>query len=272
MKNIVITGATGGLGGMLAKGLAKKGHHIICLGRNEERLVELVGKLKLEGGSASFEVADMMDDQMVIDAGDRIIKDLGRIDVWINNVGVNNHNAIGPTWDLEPQNWWTEVSLNLYTTFIGTRTAINLMKNRNQGYIINLGGGGVQEPKSFGSAYGAAKTAVVKFTETVNIELEEEGLPIKVYAFNPGFIRNDRTEKLVESDVARKYMPQLEQILKYGEMSDPQDSVDLIDTLISGKADDFGGKYFLSDDQSLDEFIANNEGLLNDKRNLLRLG
>ena len=181
MKKIVITGASGGVGSMLAKGLAGNGHHIICLGRNKKKLAALVNEIKLNGGNASFEVVDMMISNLVAEVGDKLIKDLGNIDVWINNVGVNNHNAIGPTWELKPENWWNEVSLNLYTTFVGTRVA------------INLGGGGVQEPKPFGSAYGAAKTGIVKFTETVNIELKDEGLKIKLFAFNPGFIKNDRT-------------------------------------------------------------------------------
>lgn len=270
-KIIVITGATGGVGRLLAKGLAKKGNHIVCLGRHEQRTKELVNEIKQEGGSASFEVADMMHDPQVVKAGNTILKDLGSIDVWINNVGVNNHNAIGPTWELEPKNWWNEVSLNLYTAFIGTRTAINLMKAKKDGYIINLGGGGVQEPKPFGSSYGAAKTAIVKFTETVNIELEAEGLGIKAFSFNPGFIKNDRTETLVESEVARKYMPKLEGILKYGTMSDAQDSVDLIETLISGKADALGGKYFFSDDKNIDDAIEHSEDYIHQERNLLRV-
>jgi short-subunit dehydrogenase len=271
MKRIVITGATGGVGSLMAKGLAKKGYHIVCLGRKKGRLKELVNDIKTKDGSASFEVADMMDDQTVLDAGSRIINDLGEIDVWINNVGVNNHNAIGPTWELEPKDWWNEVSLNLYTTFVGTRIAINLMKKRNEGYIINLGGGGVQEPKPFGSAYGAAKTAIVKFTETVNIELEEENLNIKAFSFNPGFIRNDRTEMLVESDVCKKYMPKLQEILKYGKMSDAQDSIDLITALISGRADGLGGKYFFADDKNIEIAINNKESFLQEGKNILRV-
>ena len=258
-KRIVITGASRGVGAMLAKGLAKNGHHIICLSRSEKSLVKLVNSIKSEGGSASFEVVDMMNDQMVLDAGDRIIKDLGSIDVWINNMGVNNHNAIGPTWELKTEHWWTEVSLNLYTSLIGTHTAINLMKARNYGYIINLGGGGAQKPKPFASAYSTAKTAVVKFTETLNLELEKEGLNIKVFSFNPGFIRNERTKQLVESEVARKYLPNLVQIFKYGTMSNPQASIDLIETFISGKADGLAGKYFLSDDKNINEVIGNRE-------------
>ncbi|MEM6631370.1 MAG: SDR family oxidoreductase [Bacteroidota bacterium] len=271
MKHIVITGATGGVGGMLAKGLVQKGHYIICLGRNRERLKELVKDINAEGGSAGFEVADMMDVQGLTTAGERIIQEYGRVDVWINNVGVNNHNAIGPTWELEPEHWWTEVSLNLFTAFIGTQTAIKLMKKRNHGYILNLGGGGVQEPKAFGSAYGAAKTALVKFTETVNMELEQEGLNIKTFAFNPGFIRNARTEKLVESNVARTYMPKLEQILKYGKMSDIRDSLELIEVLISGKADRLGGKYFFADGSDIEEAIANRDAFVRESRNVLRV-
>ncbi|WP_157961163.1 SDR family oxidoreductase [Lutibacter citreus] len=270
-KIIVITGASGGVGSMISKGLAKKGNYIICLGRNKNRLEELVKDIELLGGSASFNIVDMMNEQMVLDASDKIIKNTGKVDVWINNVGVNNHNAIGPTWELEPENWWNEVSLNLYTAFIGTRTAINLMKNRNSGYIINLGGGGVQEPKPFGSAYGAAKTAIVKFTETVNIELEEENLNIKAFSFNPGFIKNERTEDLVESDVCRKYMPKLEEILKYGKMSDAQDSIDLISALISGRADKLSGKYFFSDDKNIEEVLLNEKEFVKQEKNLLRV-
>ncbi|WP_298367444.1 SDR family oxidoreductase [uncultured Lutibacter sp.] len=271
MKKIVITGASGGVGSMLAKGLAGNGHHIICLGRNKKKLTALVNEIKLNGGNASFEVVDMMISNLVAEVGDKLIKDLGNIDVWINNVGVNNHNAIGPTWELKPENWWNEVSLNLYTTFVGTRVAINLMKKHNYGYIINLGGGGVQEPKPFGSAYGAAKTGIVKFTETVNIELKDEGLKIKLFAFNPGFIKNDRTKILVESEVARKYMPKLEHILKYGKMSEANDSIDLIETLISGKADELAGKYFFSDDKNISHAINNNEDFIKNERNLLRV-
>ncbi|NMH88968.1 SDR family oxidoreductase [Flavivirga algicola] len=270
-RNIVITGASGGFGSMLSKGLANKNHHIICLGRNQEHLQELVNHIKSNGGSASFEVCDMMNDQTVEAVGHKIVKEMGHIDVWINNVGVNNHNAIGPSWELEPKNWWTEVSLNLYTAFLGTRIAINLMRTRNFGYIINLGGGGVQEPKPFGSAYGAAKTAIVKFTETVNIELKEEKLNIKVFAFNPGFIKNKRTETLIKSDVARKYMPKLEQVFKYGVMSKPEDSISLINTLISGSADELSGRYFFSDDQNIDEAVANKKSFIDEGKNLLRV-
>ena len=270
-KIIVITGAGGGVGSLLAVGLAKKDHHIICLGRTVGTLANLVNKINAQGGSASYQVVDMMDVEAVRVVGENICTEYKKIDVWINNVGVNNHNAIGPTWELKPENWWRELSLNLYTAFNGTYTAINLMKYSTKGYIINLGGGGVQEPKPFGSAYSAAKTALVKFTETVNIELEKEGLNIKVFAFNPGFIRNARTERLVESEVAQKYMPKLEKILKYGTMSDAQDSVDLIEALISGKADELGGKYFFADDKNIEEIIAQKEIFIKEERNLLRV-
>ena len=123
----------------------------------------------------------------------------------------------------------------------------------------------------FGSAYGAAKTALVKFTESLNLELEAEGLGIKVFAFNPGFIRNERTEKLVESEVARTYMPELEEILKYGQMSDPQDSIDLVEALISGRADQLGGRYFFADDKNIAEAISNKEVIIKKERNLLRV-
>lgn len=274
-KRILITGASGGVGSLLSIGLAKKGYHIICVGRNKHNLKKLVDKINLTekatNGSASFEITDLMNVNQVAEIGLKAKREFGKIDVWINNVGVNNHNAIGPTWELKPENWKTEVDLNLNTTFIGTHTAINLMKNAESGYIINLGGGGVQESKPFGSAYGAAKTAIVKFSETVNIELKEAGFNIKVFAFNPGFIKNERTELLVESDIARKYMPNLETIFKYGEMSNPQDSIDLVQTIIDGHADKLAGMYFFADDKNIFNLIEDCDNCVENELNLLRV-
>ncbi|NIJ44949.1 NAD(P)-dependent dehydrogenase (short-subunit alcohol dehydrogenase family) [Wenyingzhuangia heitensis] len=276
-KIIVITGASGGVGSMLALGLAKKGNYIVCLGRNKEALLNLANKINNEtqsvGGEATIELVDMMDAEAVEVVAKKIKKQFGRIDVWINNVGVNNHNAIGPTWELEPKNWWNEVALNLNTAYIGSAIAINLMKAKNYGYVINLGGGGVQKPKSYGSAYGAAKTAIVKFTETLALELEAENLEIKTFAFNPGFIRNKRTEKLVDSDVCKKYMPRLENTLKHGKMSNIEDSIEMIEVLISGKANALTGRYFLADDDEMkavlldvDKYVQKGLGLLHLKK------
>ncbi|NIJ44864.1 short-subunit dehydrogenase [Wenyingzhuangia heitensis] len=272
-KIIVITGAAGGVGSLLAKGLAKKGHHIVCVGRSEAGVKKLADTINanIKEGSASIALADMSEPKQVDECAKTISKEFDGFDVWINNVGVNNHNAIGPSWELEPQNWWTEVNLNLYTAYLGTRAAISCMKDKNKGYIINLGGGGVQEPKPFGSAYGAAKSAIVKFTETVSIELAQEKINIKAFSFNPGFIKNDRTEILVESKVCKKYMPKLEAVLKYGVMSNAQDSVDLINTIISGSADALAGKYFFADDKNIEEAIANSKAFVREEKNLLRV-
>ena len=188
MKVIVITGAAGGVGSMLANGLAKSGNHIVCLGRKADALEKLVAEVNVEasefGGAASFEVVDMVDAQTVQNVAQKIAADFGRIDVWINNAGANFHDAIGPLWELKTQAVYDEMSANFFTAYIGSAAAVNAMKEQDSGYIINLGGGGVQKPKPFGSAYGAAKTAIVKFTETLNIELVECGLAEGV-RFNP---------------------------------------------------------------------------------------
>lgn len=274
-KIIVITGAAGGVGSQVAKGLAKKGHHIVCLGRSEKSLAELSEKINIQaqsvGGSASYAVVDMTDVTAIEQAGEHIKQEFGVINVWINNVGVNNHNAIGPTWELDAANWWQEISLNLQTTYQGTAAAIRLMKDKNAGYILNLGGGGAQQAKPYNCAYSTAKTSIVRFSETVNLELEKENVNIKVFSFNPGFIKNDRTETLVESEICRKYMPQLEDILKSGVMSEAQDSVELIDVLTSGKADHLGGRYFFADDKNIEQAIENSEQIIAKEQNMLRI-
>ncbi|WP_111980141.1 SDR family NAD(P)-dependent oxidoreductase [Algibacillus agarilyticus] len=274
-KIIVITGAAGGVGSMLAIALAKQGNHIICLGRSSKNLAALTQQINqlspTTGGSASFEQLDMLNAEAITQVSQKIYTQFGRFDAWINNVGVNNHNAIGPSWTLAAENWWAEVEQNLKTSYLGASAAIKLMQAQPSGYVINLGGGGVQQPKPFGSAYGAAKTAIVKFTETLNLELIQEGLKIRAFAFNPGFIKNPRTQKLVKSAVARQYMPSLETILNNNQMSDIQDSVDLINAIMSGRADQLAGKYFLADDKDIEQAIQNSDEYANQAFKLLRV-
>lgn len=272
---IVVTGASGGVGSMLALGLAQKGNHVVCLGRNQKALstlVEKINKLTLPmNGSASFWVLDMMDPNAVKRIGQAIFDELTKIDVWINNVGVNDHNALGPTWELTPENWLNETNQNIYPTLNGTVTAINLMKKKNAGYIINMGGGGVQYAKPFASAYGSAKTAIVKFTETISMELVQMGLDINVFAFNPGFIRNTRTELLVKSDECKKFMPNLVDAFEQGQLSNIEDSIYLLNVLISGHADKLTGCYFQADDKNIDDVIKKASEHVEQKTYLLHL-
>ncbi|MBX2817569.1 MAG: SDR family oxidoreductase [Saprospiraceae bacterium] len=246
-KRIVITGATGGIGSMLAQGLAANGHHLLCVGRNARQLDVIVEKIKNSGGWAAPFVADLRDEEQVTNATQKMIQDGSEIDGWINNVGANDLEAIGPTWTINPKRWWGEVSTNLYTAFLGTHAAIHCMKANRRGVVINLGGGGANVPKPYASAYGTSKTAVVRFTEVVNLELQEEGLPIKVFAFNPGFIKNRRTTKLVESIQAKTFMPKLVDVFQSGNMSKISSSIDLIEAILNGVADHLAGRYVMAD-------------------------
>lgn len=248
---IVVTGATGGIGQLLVSGLLNEDRHIVCVGRRASALSDLVEKLKLENGLSdehlSFQVADMSSPAEVELAASKIGSSMHRVDLWVNNVGVNNHNAIGPSWEVASDAWFEEVQLNLFTAYLGSRAAINLMKSQQHGYVVNLGGGGADTAKPFVSAYGAAKAAVVKFTEALNHECLEENNGIRAFCFNPGFIRNPRTETLVKSEVAKKYMPALEKVMESGGMSDIEDSVFLLETILSGEVSHLGGRYFSAD-------------------------
>lgn len=139
---IVITGATGGIGQLLVNGLQSVERHLVCVGRRESALSDLVERVKCENGLAdehiSYQVADMSSSIDVEMAATKIKSSLGRVDLWINNVGVNNHDAMGPSWELESDEWFKEVQLNLFTSYLGSRAAINLMKSQQRGYVVNL--------------------------------------------------------------------------------------------------------------------------------------
>ncbi|MGL6313869.1 SDR family NAD(P)-dependent oxidoreductase [Vibrio sp. WXL103] len=247
---IVITGSTGGVGQLIARGLGSKNRHIICVGRNESLLINQVNELASTSSpdaKFSYRVTDMMDAAHVEDVARSIFTEFGQIDMWINNVGVNNTKAMGPTWEVEHSEWLKEVELNLFTAFAGTAAAIKVMKDQPKGYVVNLGGGGADTPKPFGSAYGASKAAVVKFSETVNQELVEQGSNIRAFCFNPGFIRNTRTEALVKSDIAQKYMPILAEVMNSDRMSSIDDSLFVLESICSGDIDELAGGYLFAD-------------------------
>ncbi|ORT52786.1 hypothetical protein ST37_00335 [Vibrio sp. qd031] len=248
---IVITGATGGIGSMLAEGLVDAQRHIVCIGRSENKLVKLVENLahthRRHAAQYSYQVADMLNQRDVERAISNTVHQHGKVDMWINNVGVNHHDAMGPSWTIEPAVWQQEVEANLYSAYLGSVAAINIMKSQPRGYIVNFGGGGADQPKTYGSAYGAAKAAVVKFTETLQQELCAEQIPLCAFCINPGFIKNERTLKLTNSTVATDYMPHLKAAMDSGQMSDINDTLWLLNSMLSGELDHLSGRYLLAD-------------------------
>ena len=90
----------------------------------------------------------------------RILADLGPIDLLINNVG--RARAIGPIWEVDPDEWWLDIETNLRSAFLCCRAVIPEMLLRQRGRIINIGSGQALAPSPYFSAYSSSKAGYAR--------------------------------------------------------------------------------------------------------------
>ncbi|WP_305768196.1 SDR family NAD(P)-dependent oxidoreductase [Candidatus Epulonipiscium viviparus] len=201
----VVVGASSGIGKEVALTLARYGAVVVLSARRTEKLYETAAQIKAEGGECEVFPCDFREPYSVEALVSVVKNHRKKIDLWVNAAGANN--AMGITWDISYEDWLGEVDALLKTCYVGTKCAINAMKAQGFGRIINFSGGGVSKPEVYNSAYACSKTAIVRFTECVNLELEAEKLPIKIFAFAPGLVRTQRNIDLVNKPETKKFMP-----------------------------------------------------------------
>jgi NAD(P)-dependent dehydrogenase (short-subunit alcohol dehydrogenase family) len=186
-KNIVITGASLGLGRALAHGFVRDGAHVFLCARNSEPLEQVAQELKADatrGQKILWRVCDVSDEEQVKELAATALRELGGCDVLVNNAGILG--PVGPLEEVSWPEWKRTLEVDLHGTVLPCRAFIPAMKRQGFGKIINLSGGGATSPRPFFSAYAAAKTAVVRMTEILAEELRP--FRIDVNAVAPGAI------------------------------------------------------------------------------------
>lgn len=194
----LVTGAGTGIGCAFASVFAAAGWRVACVGRRREPLEETVAGLRAAGGEGLALPADVTDYADAERAVAACTERLGGLDLVVNNAG--SFASIGPVWEADPARWAADVAVNLLGTFHVCRAALASLRAQNRGTIVTLdGGGGADSVNPGGSAYGASKAGVVRFTETLARELERDGSAVIVFGINPGFVRTAMTRALAPS-------------------------------------------------------------------------
>ncbi len=168
---VVITGASAGIARASAQLFAKQGASVGLLARGEAGLDGAVKDVEHAGGKALAVPTDVADYDQVAEAARRVETALGPIDVWVN---VAFASVMAPFWEIEPDEFRrvTEVS---YLGFVhGTRVALDLMKPRDKGTIVQVGSALSERSIPLQSAYCGAKHAVNGFTSSLRTELMHE--------------------------------------------------------------------------------------------------
>jgi NAD(P)-dependent dehydrogenase (short-subunit alcohol dehydrogenase family) len=199
----MITGGGRGLGRSFALGLASSGMSVAVVARTEEELQETVRQVEAAGGRAEAFRADVSNPNDVAETVRAVERKLGGIDLLVNNAGVGG--PVGPAWRVDPDSWWSCLEVNLRGTFLCCRAVAPGMLARGRGRIINVASAAGEVAVPYMSAYNTSKTAVIRFTETLAVELREHG--IQVFAISPGPVRTAMTEELITSEEGRRWLP-----------------------------------------------------------------
>ena len=189
----LVTGAGRGIGRAIAVVLAEAGADLILLARTAGELSQTAAQVQALGREALPLVADVSQCTEVQGAVGQGLARFGRIDVLVNNAGIQP--PIGPLVENDPDAWTQAVEVNLFGTFHCIQAVLPGMIEQRSGKIINLSGGGATGPRPNFSAYAASKAAVVRLTET----LAEEVRPynIQVNAIAPGAVNTRMLDEVL---------------------------------------------------------------------------
>ncbi len=198
-RNVVVTGASLGIGRAIAEAFVKAGDHVVLCARTRGPLEETARALARSGQKVLHYACDVSDEQQVATLADFTARELGGCDVLINNAGVQG--PIGTLDEVPWKEWKRTVEIDLFGVALPCRAFIPQMKRRGAGKIINLSGGGATSPRPFFSAYAAAKTAVVRLTENLAAELAPHHIDVNAVA--PGAVKTRLTSETVAAGATK---------------------------------------------------------------------
>jgi 2-dehydro-3-deoxy-D-gluconate 5-dehydrogenase len=196
-KVAVVTGGNGGIGLGMAKGLAEAAASILIVGRNADKNTAAVEELRAHGGKADAFVADVTSEQACQAIAAMAIDTFGRIDILINNAGVNVRKA--PE-EYTIDEWRSVMDTNLTSAFLCSKAVYPAIKGEG-GKIVNIGSMLSIFGAPFAAPYGASKGGIVQLTKALASAWAKDN--IQVNAVLPGWIDTDLTRE------ARKSIPSL---------------------------------------------------------------
>lgn len=252
----IVTGGGRGIGRAIGEALATAGAAVALVGRSGDTLFDAVTSIERAGGRAIPIVSNVTDPVAVVRMVREVRESLGAPDVLVNNAG--SLAAIGPTWEIEPDRWWSDVEVNLRSAALCSWAVLPEMIERGSGTIINLASTAGTSKSGYDSAYSAAKAALIRLTSSLASESAPHG--IRAFAIHPGTVRTALTRQLLESAEGRRHFPFFQR-LRPDQWSDPSRIAQLCVTLAAGRGGRLSG-YFIDTADSPSKLVWRTLGAL----------
>lgn len=182
---IVLTGATSGIGLVTARKAAAQGARLVLAARSEDALQELVDELQAQGAEAAYVVVDVGVEDNVRRIAQTAIERFGGFDTWINAAAVSIYGSVD---EISIEDHRRLFETNYWGSVYGCRFAMEHFRERGEGGIINVGSILSVRAIPRQGPYCASKHAIRGITDSLRMEIEEDGLPIAVTLIKPGAI------------------------------------------------------------------------------------
>ena len=194
-KNILITGATGGIGNELIKKFFSLGANIVATGTKSEKL-DIIKKKYTSIKILKFNISEHSRIEEFID---NIVLELGGLDILINNAGINADNL---SIRMKDEEWKKVIDINLTSTFLLCKYSIKKMLKNKFGRIVNITSIVGHTGNIGQSNYAASKAGIIGMSKSLAIEYAKKN--ITVNCVSPGFIISDMTMNIAEK--AKEYL------------------------------------------------------------------
>lgn len=195
-RTAIITGANQGLGRAIAKAYVEAGANVVLCARGEKLLGEAADELqRLKAGKVAWLAADVSRDADVQEVVRRTLAQFGHFEILVNNAGV--YGPKGRIDDVAWDEWVDSLLINIAGSVNFARRVLPHFKERRYGKIIQLSGGGATNPLPRISAYATSKAAVVRFAETLALEVREYNIDVNSIA--PGALNTRLLDEVLEA-------------------------------------------------------------------------
>ena len=192
-KVAVITGASRGLGKVIAQLFAREGAKVVLSSRTKTDIEQNVADLRAEGLNSSAFPCDVSDLKQVEDLARFTIQEYGGFDIWVNNAGIAG--PYGATLDLSPDQFLSVLRTNMCGVYYGSTTAMRHFLPRKSGKLVNILGAGSKKPVPNQNAYGSTKAWIRIFSLALASEYKVSG--VGVYTLQPGLMDTDLLTEIV---------------------------------------------------------------------------